>query len=718
MTDTAPQEESPVIIVSVNLRRNVDILATFLQSTTASITLIQEPRYGPLILQCSDSDPDGIPVLGIVQHPIWDCYLLPLSDGEMAKVATFVRKSFSMSPDVQVVPLLEHPGTSYSLLFLDIQIADSLFCVANIYNHIHPKGRHSSRLTHSFSSLFPFPLPTFIPTMVAGDFNTHLSTWSLPGATISSWACPLEEWFEDSDLHLVSPPGMATRLGEKTGQGSMQHDSVLDLLLLNDAVLCTGHFSSVSISFQDSLGSDHAALYISWFPPLPPCPYKQAILPGFVLDDSLCDTWVKAFLSLPPSTIDLVTSLQLAALKFDSDIYDTCDPLFKRHRTPDFCGVRWWNAHCEAALSLVHSTPQGCRTNAAKELRKAVQESKRAWSNDELHLTSPDKLWRATAWRHGHHANHIPPILDIDGSLALHLSDICQVFSAHFFPMVPTPIPPSHEDDPIPVPPRPFEDITTEDVSKALADTSNKSAPGPSGIGYKLLKWGHAASPSCLPHLFNSSIALLYHPWKAAMVIPIPKPNKPDYHLAKAYRPVSLMECCGKLLEKIVARQILLDTNRYQLLPPTQFGSRDYHCTTDACLSLVHSAQSCTKAGYVAAAILFDIQGFFDNLHVDQLVHLVCILGFDPLLCGWVCSFLTDRWVSLSFNGNTLDPLTLDHGTPQGLPLSPILSAIYTFPLLWLAEAWAFSSLAFYVDDGNILATRSMYEAATTRCAS
>ena len=257
-----------------------------------------------------------------------------------------------------------------------------------------------------------------------------------------------------------------------------------------------------------------------------------------------------------------------------------------------------------------------------------------------------------------------------------------------------------------------------EDVSKALADTSNKSAPGPLGIGYKLLKWAHAASPSRLPHLFNSSIALSYHPWKEATVIPIPKPNKPDYRLAKAYRPVSLMECCGKLLEKIVARRILLDTNHYQLLPPTQFGSRDYHCTTDACLSLVHSVQSCTKAGYVAAAILFDIQGFFDNLHVDRLIHLVRILGFDPLLCSWVCSFLTDRRVSLSFNGDTLDTLTLDHSTPQGSPLSPILSAIYTLPLLWLAEAWAFSSLAFYVDDGNILATGSTFEAATTCCAS
>ena len=718
MSDTPPPHDTPVNIVLVNLRRSPGLLQSFLESSTADIALIQEPNFGPLIPKRSDTDPDGIPVLGTSQHPKWDCYLPSLADGEVAKVATFVRKSFSLSPDVLVIPLPEHPGTSYSALFLDLCIANSLFCVANVYNHVRRiKSAGRSHTTHSLHPLFPFPLPSFIPTLVAGDFNTHSSTWSLPAATISSWACPLEEWFEDSDLHLVSPPGQATRLGEKTDHSTFQRDSVLDLLLLNDAALCTGHFSSVSISFQDSIGSDHAALFISWFPPLPPRPYEHSILPGFILDDTLRDSWIKSFSSLPIPTINSIDTLQSAASAFDSDIYDTCDPLFKRRHTPDFRGVRWWNAHCEAALALVRSTPQGERASAGRELRKTMQEAKRAWANDELHHTSPDKLWHATAWQHGRRANRIPPLLDIDGSLALHPPDIRRVFSERFFSTVPTPIPPSHEDDPPPVPPRPFQDITPEEVSKALEGTSNKSAPGPSGIGYKLLKWAHSASPNRLPALFNASISLSFHPWKSATVIPIPKPNKPDYRLAKAYRPISLMECCGKLLEKIVASRILQDANRFHLLPPTQFGSHNYHCATDACLSLVHSAQSCTKAGHVTALLLFDIQGFFNNLHVDQLVHLVHTLGFDPLLYRWLRSFLTDRRVSLSFNGTTLDPISLDHGMPQGSPLSPILSAIYTSPLLWKAEKWAFSSLALYVDDGNILATGATFSAATTRCA-
>ena len=66
---------------------------------------------------------------------------------------------------------------------------------------------------------------------------------------------PLEDWFEESDLSLVNPTGLAMHQGK-----ARQHDSIIDLALLNDSALCTGRFSPISISFLDSLGLDHVAL--------------------------------------------------------------------------------------------------------------------------------------------------------------------------------------------------------------------------------------------------------------------------------------------------------------------------------------------------------------------------------------------------------------------------------------------------------------------------
>jgi hypothetical protein len=54
-------------------------------------------------------------------------------------------------------------------------------------------------------------------------------------------------------------------------------------------------------------------------------------------------------------------------------------------------------------------------------------------------------------------------------------------------------------------------------------------------------------------------------------------------------------------------------------------------------------------------------------------------------------------------------PYDLTVGTPQGSPISPILSIIYASPLLYLLQRWNTSALSMYIDDGNILACGENY---------
>jgi len=165
---------------------------------------------------------------------------------------------------------------------------------------------------------------------------------------------------------------------------------------------------------------------------------------------------------------------------------------------------------------------------------------------------------------------------------------------------------------------------------------------------------------------------------------------------------------------KIIAKRVLSDIHHYDILPPTQFGSCDYHCAVDAALCLVHNAQAAVRAGLVETVVLFDIQGFFDNINITRVVHIFRNLGFPPTLCNWIQSFLSERKVRLSFNGMKSDPIFLDHGTPQGSPLSPILSAIYTSPLLkFINSTWSRRGLNMYVDDGAIFSNAPHHEPST-----
>jgi len=321
------------------MQRRNPLFIAFLQATSADIVMVQEPWFGRLIPSRSDTNPDGNVTRGFAAHPGWEFFAPKHQQGDICKVVTCVQQSLIMSRDIQVVSLDDHHLASPTSQALEVSISGTSFILVNIYHHV---VNHRPALGHIICS----PLDNILPTYVVGDFNTHSSTWSFPGATVSSWAGPLEDWFEDSDLLLVNPTGLATRQGE-----ARQRDSIINLALLNDSAICTGRFSPVSVSFPDSLGSDHAALLITWTPPFDPLPYVPTILPGFVIDDSLVASWTKDFASLPMPPISDIASLIRTADALDTDIYAVSGKLFKRRHTPDFRGLRWWNVHCEAALT-------------------------------------------------------------------------------------------------------------------------------------------------------------------------------------------------------------------------------------------------------------------------------------------------------------------------------------------------------------------------------
>jgi hypothetical protein len=177
--------------------------------------------------------------------------------------------------------------------------------------------------------------------------------------------------------------------------------------------------------------------------------------------------------------------------------------------------------------------------------------------------------------------------------------------------------------------------------------TSNKSAPGPSGVGFKLLKWAHFTRPDYLPFLFNLCLDSGTHLWKTATIVMVNKLQKPDYSVPKAYHPIALMECTSKLLKKIVTKRFNSDIQGFNLLSMSQFGSQPHHNAIDAVACLVYQIQGTLVTGHVGALLLFDISGFFDNINPLRTHSILHNKGFPPNVCEWTLSFLTGREASI-----------------------------------------------------------------------
>jgi len=472
--------------------------------------------------------------------------------------------------------------------------------------------------------------------------------------------------------------------------------------------------SDLHISFEESIFLDHVALHLLWYPTESIAIAPPPTLSGFAVDDLYMDSWLKLFGLLPSPLIMDIPSLVSATTQLHTNMDSASSCVFSCQKAPDPCGVHWWNPDCDAALTLIHSSSGGPKKDAVKSLCRTIAASKRKWAHDFLHHTTSDNLWEAAAWHKGHSIKRIPPLLVAPDCTSNDLGEMMEAFKQCFFVTDHPEVNPFQHDDPDPLPPCDLAPITQNKIAAALSGTSNKLALGLSGINYQLIKWAFQSWPDRFLDLFNAAISLGHHPWSDALVIIIPKLAKPNYSLPKAYRPISLLECCSKLLEKIIAKRILSNVHHYDILPPTQFGSHDYHCAVNAALCLVHNAQSTIWARLVASVVLFDISGFFDNINVARAIQIFCNLGFPPSLCDWIFSFLSEWRVRLSFNGMKSDPIFLDHGTPQGSPLSPILSAIYTSPLLkFINHNWSHRRLNMYVDDGAIFSNAKNHELST-----
>jgi hypothetical protein len=263
-------------------------------------------------------------------------------------------------------------------------------------------------------------------------------------------------------------------------------------------------------------------------------------------------------------------------------------------------------------------------------LRKTLRDAKRSFF-ESLLTDSSTPIWDVAKWRHGRRESLIHPIISPSGTLTTDFDSMAHTFKERFFNIVtdrPTGLasqallempnslgtastiqprlengervlrhPPALQVNLATGCPRPgspgatlqaadsggpplftnrrtFFRVTEEEVRQALSTTSNKSAPGPSGITYKLLKWTFEANPDLIITTLNGALEQGTHPWGTADVVVIPKPNKPDYSLAKAYRPISLLECTGKLLEKIVANRLGADERNFSVTLPRAFMAR------------------------------------------------------------------------------------------------------------------------------------------------
>ena len=131
---------------------------------------------------------------------------------------------------------------------------------------------------------------------------------------------------------------------------------------------------------------------------------------------------------------------------------------------------------------------------------------------------------------------------------------------------------------------------------------------------------------------------------KKAMITPRIKKPGLDRDDVNHYRPISNLTFISKVMEKIVARQLIAYLVANNLMPKLLSGFRSGHSTETAILRVLSDIYSSIDQGQVVLLALLDVSAAFNTVDHDILLErLSKSFGITGLAHHWIRSFLTSR---------------------------------------------------------------------------
>lgn len=533
--------------------------------------------------------------------------------------------------------------------------------------------------------------------LLAGDFNAHSSLWNSHTRTRSN-AVYLEGLIEQYGLHINNTPGESTR--PKVTPGI----SVIDLTLTSPEL---GVLPLWLIDKEHPTGSDHEVIITEWKDP------ESLSGEGKSIEESICTGWQIQALQADSKTLDqaeqaweelttnrplltdLCTREEIAeeAVWIEKTFTKILDQYAKPIKLTSY-SKRWWGEKVKKARShyarirrdwqagLIEEKEH--RENRNKYYRTIRQAKRECWETfiggpqevrDKLNSEDTAKCWQALRYTNPKTTGTTPTLRNSEGRTAATIEEKERLVLEHAFPTAPG----ERQQWNPPPSGNMHKTVDERTVRRALFSQAVKKAPGADRLNFRALrllwKWD---SPRIVA-LTRQCFRLGTHPpaWKIAKGILLRKANKADYTLVRAYRVISLLNCMGKIVEKVAAEAISEFCEATGALYRGQMGSRKNRCAIDAVACLIQEVHKGWSLRQLAAALFIDVKGAFDHVDPVRLAQRMRELEVDEDLIRWVQSFLTDRRVQLIIDGHHGAEHSVQSGIPQGSPVSPILFAIY-----------------------------------------
>ena len=147
------------------------------------------------------------------------------------------------------------------------------------------------------------------------------------------------------------------------------------------------------------------------------------------------------------------------------------------------------------------------------------------------------------------------------------------------------------------------------------------------------------------------------------------------------YRPISLLEVPGKIMERLVHDRLVKYLEHNHKLNINQYAFRKLRGTQQAIAKLYETVSLSQREGQGCNIICRDVAKAFDKVWHEGLKFKILQLELPEIYEKLLCNFITERKARIKFNNHESNIINLLSGVPQGSILSPTLYNVYTADL-------------------------------------
>ncbi|CAB4437194.1 unnamed protein product [Rhizophagus irregularis] len=228
-----------------------------------------------------------------------------------------------------------------------------------------------------------------------------------------------------------------------------------------------------------------------------------------------------------------------------------------------------------------------------------------------------------------------------------------------------------------------MDEITIGEWHQTLELVNTNSAPGPSDIGYAIIKHFSDKASYILLKFINMSLKIGVVPdqWKQSLIHLIPKPQKFNYILANT-RPIALLDNIRKCVTKVLTNRLSAILTSNKVLRGLNFCGLKGEDTAIPLRLMNDIIEDARENGRELWVVTQDMMKAYDSVSLESLQLALRRLDIPEKFVIWITGLFKNRQMNVITAFGPSPTFIGGDGIDQGDAISPLLWRIFYDPLL------------------------------------